>query len=350
MVRHYDSEQEAYATRHQLWEQRVQRERDSPTALGTVPLVDRYMFDLQGFFVVRVRHQPVRQRAALVVVLVYGSCVRASWLWQGAIEADYLAEMNAVIDAVDTDGGAQLGLTPEEARVMMADPHSPVGKEAQQGFGNSPCGGIGSHPVFDRLIGHPGFTPHVKDFVNGEHTVMTGGGSVMQRWPGQASGIHHGGPRRWPINDPAQNDRHLFNFDEEKGTFLCRSVNIMIALNDCPEHGGGTAIVVRRPPPASSSSAFAFFSSTSTSFSSSAFTFFSSTSFSSTSSLLLHLSALRSTPTVTFLSLFSSLVLPSPLSPSPSLSFSLPCPFLPPLLLSPFSPLSSLPPSLPSPS
>ena len=51
--------------------------------------------------------------------------------------------MNAVIDALDTDRGAQLGLTPEEARVMMADPHSPAGKEAQQGFGNSPCGGIG---------------------------------------------------------------------------------------------------------------------------------------------------------------------------------------------------------------
>ena len=156
--------------------------------------------------------------------------------------------MNAVIDAADADGGAQLGLTPEEARVMMADPHSPVGKEAQQGFGNSPCAGIGSHPVFDRLIGHPGFTPHVKEFVNGERTAMTGGGGVMQRWPGQASGIHHGGPRRWPINDPSQNDRHLFNFDEEEGTFLCRSVNIMVALNDCPERGGGTSIVVRALP------------------------------------------------------------------------------------------------------
>lgn len=168
---------------------------------------------------------------------------------QGAVGAEDLAEMNAVIDAADADDGAQLGLTAEEAQVMMVDPHSPVGKEAQQGFGNSPCAGIGSHSVFDRLIGHPGFTPHVKDFVNGEQTAMTGGGGVMQRWPGQASGIHHGGPRRWPINDPSQNDRHLFTFDEEEGTFLCRSVNIMIALNDCHEHGGGTAIVVRPPLP-----------------------------------------------------------------------------------------------------
>ena len=58
MVRHYDSEQEAYATRHELWEQRLQRERDSPAAPDAVPLVDRYMFDLQGFFVVRVRPPP----------------------------------------------------------------------------------------------------------------------------------------------------------------------------------------------------------------------------------------------------------------------------------------------------
>ena len=97
---------------------------------------------------------------------------------QGAVGAEDLAEMNAVIDAADADDGAQLGLTAEEAQVMMVDPHSPVGKEAQQGFGNSPCAGIGSHPVFDRLIGHPGFTPHVKDFVNGEQTAMTGGGGL----------------------------------------------------------------------------------------------------------------------------------------------------------------------------
>ena len=58
MVRHYDSEQAAYATRHKLWEQRLQRERDSFAPLGAVPLVDRYMFDLQGFFVVRVRPLP----------------------------------------------------------------------------------------------------------------------------------------------------------------------------------------------------------------------------------------------------------------------------------------------------
>ena len=38
-----------------------------------------------------------------------------------------------------------------------------------------------------------------------------------------------------------------FNYDEDSGEFLCRAVNLMIALNDCPLHGGNTAIVVRLP-------------------------------------------------------------------------------------------------------
>ena len=96
--------------------------------------------------------------------------------------------MNEAVDATSADGDKQLGLTPEEARVMMSDPHSPVGKDNQQGFGNSPGGGLGSHPSFDALINHPGYISHVKEFVNGEQTAFTAGGSVMQRWPGQASG------------------------------------------------------------------------------------------------------------------------------------------------------------------
>ena len=71
MVRHYDSEQEAYATRHELWEQRLQRERDSPAAPDAVPLVDRYMFDLQGFFVVRVRPPPCPRRSMRIRLTVH---------------------------------------------------------------------------------------------------------------------------------------------------------------------------------------------------------------------------------------------------------------------------------------
>ena len=52
--------------------------------------------------------------------------------------------MNEAVDATSADGDKQLGLTPEEARVMMSDPHSPAGKDNQQGFGNSPGGGLGA--------------------------------------------------------------------------------------------------------------------------------------------------------------------------------------------------------------
>ena len=76
---------------------------------------------------------------------------------QGALGAEELATINAVIDAANPDGNTQLGLPPDEARVMMADPHSPLGKDLQQGFGNSPAEGIGTHPCFDSLIAHPGF-------------------------------------------------------------------------------------------------------------------------------------------------------------------------------------------------
>jgi hypothetical protein len=58
MVRHYETAEEAYATRHELWHERQDRERErrsqQATAQTAVPLVDRYMFDLQGFFVVKV--------------------------------------------------------------------------------------------------------------------------------------------------------------------------------------------------------------------------------------------------------------------------------------------------------
>ena len=56
MVRHYDSEGEAYATRRALWAERTRREREAPTAPGTVALVDRYMFDLQVNHVFMAQH------------------------------------------------------------------------------------------------------------------------------------------------------------------------------------------------------------------------------------------------------------------------------------------------------
>ena len=58
MVKTYETVGEAYATRQELWEARQRRQqaqREPQHAAAAVPLVDRYMFDLQGFFVVKVR-------------------------------------------------------------------------------------------------------------------------------------------------------------------------------------------------------------------------------------------------------------------------------------------------------
>jgi len=143
-----------------------------------------------------------------------------------------LAVLNEQVDAHNPKRGVVGGLEPEEAAALLEDPDDPAGKELQQGFGDG-VNILGAHPCFDALINHPGYISHVKDFVNGEQTAFTAGGSVMQRWPGQASGIHGGGDR---LPD-------WFAWDEEQDSFLCRAVNVVVALNDCGEHGGNTAVV-----------------------------------------------------------------------------------------------------------
>ena len=58
----YETAEEAYATRQKLWEERQLQEHDAEPAAASaadaVPAIDRFMFDLQGFFVVRVRKAP----------------------------------------------------------------------------------------------------------------------------------------------------------------------------------------------------------------------------------------------------------------------------------------------------
>eukprot|EP01045_Picozoa_sp_COSAG04_P002947 COSAG04_NODE_114_length_25503_cov_39.366832_4_plen_74_part_00 len=54
MVRHYETAEEAYATRRELWEARQERERTRGDVTSPVKPVDRYLFDLQGFIVVKV--------------------------------------------------------------------------------------------------------------------------------------------------------------------------------------------------------------------------------------------------------------------------------------------------------
>lgn len=212
---------EMFETRRQLQARRLQAPapplqqrtiRGERVSVRPVPELDRYMFDLQGYFVIR-----------------------------GAVGPDELGKMNGFYDET-ARGKEDFGLSAPEARTMMADPDSFDGKELQQGFGGpGGCEGIGGDPAFDCLIDHPSWVDHIRDFTNGDETVMTpGGGGVGTRWPGQASGAHGGGVRnggfRWTDGDEEKG---------EPGRFRCQTVSVLLALNDSPVGGGNTFVVVR---------------------------------------------------------------------------------------------------------
>ena len=247
--------QEAYDTKRSDYEKRVGDERRHAEVLEaegqgvTVPLavvpdLDRYLFDLNGFFIIR-----------------------------GAVGKEQLAEYNKHVDDNDPEPGVALGISAEEAQAMMEDPHSPDLKDLQQGFGDG-IPALGTHPCFDSLIDHPGWISHIKDFVNQDDTRMTGGGGVSCRWPGQASGIHGGGHNHnktfgWvdPPDDPdaemeldpgrpggdqmVPKGRRGLDGDPGAGRFHCRTVSVLLALNDCGPGGGATFAIPgsREPPP-----------------------------------------------------------------------------------------------------
>ena len=106
----YKTPIEVFETRAQQWATRVdaeqhaarQREaegRGKTAPLAAVPELDRYFFDLNGYFIIR-----------------------------KAVVGEELAALNAYADANNTaPQGGDLGLSAEEAQAMMADPHSPMG-------------------------------------------------------------------------------------------------------------------------------------------------------------------------------------------------------------------------------
>ena len=90
----------AYEARRELWEQRRAREAQMKEAqrqegqgrvapLAVVPELDGYLFDLQGYFIIR-----------------------------GAVGPEELAKMNAQVDANDPAPGQALGITPAEVETM----------------------------------------------------------------------------------------------------------------------------------------------------------------------------------------------------------------------------------------
>lgn len=157
---------------------------------------------------------------------------------KGAVSPAEIEELNAQVDRLNPATGKAMGLTAAEAQEMMRDPHAPAGKDAQQGFGTAAGGaGLGSHPCFDALIDHPGYIEHIKDFTDGDGTRLKSRFGVMERWPGQASGIHGG---RMAREEPAT----TFAWQDAEKQFHCQQVSVLLALNDCPLNGGNTSVVV----------------------------------------------------------------------------------------------------------
>ena len=219
----YKNIEDVIATRREKQARRQQAPAELPqrriirgesVAVRPVPELDRYMFDLQGFIVIR-----------------------------GAVSAEELERINAFHDAT-VPPGKEFGLSAREAQTMMADPDSHEGKELQQGMqGPDGCKGIGGDSAFDCLIDHPSWIDHIRDFTSGDETVMTaGGGSISKRWPGQASGVHGGGVRNggfsWIAGDESGEKG-------EAGRFRCQTVSVLLTLNGSPAGAGNTMVVVR---------------------------------------------------------------------------------------------------------
>ena len=204
---------------------------------------------------------------ALCQQLLVDTCVCAAFallrfilldfIIKGAVSPEQLAEYNAQVDANDPMPGVDLGISASEAKAMMEDPDSPELKDLQQGFGDG-IPALGTHPCFDSLIDHPGWISHIRDFVNGMDTRMTGGGGVSCRWPGQASGVHGGGHNHnqtfgWidpeagedteMVLDPGRPGGDQMVPKQNSGRFHCKTVSVLLALNDCPVGGGGTAVI-----------------------------------------------------------------------------------------------------------
>jgi hypothetical protein len=209
----------------------------------------------------------VRARGSdpLLARLLVCAAVPQFFIIKNAVPPEQLAEYNAQVDANDPMPGVDLGITAEEAEAMMADPHSVELKDLQQGFGDG-IPALGTHPCFDSLIDHPGWISHIRCFTNGMDTRMTGGGGVSCRWPGQASGVHGGGHNHnktfgWVdpeddedvemVLDPGRPGGDQMVPKQKKGLdgepgggrFHCRTVSVLLALNDCPIGGGATGAI-----------------------------------------------------------------------------------------------------------
>ena len=160
--------------------------------------LDRYLFDLQGYLVLR-----------------------------GAVARDHVARMNGVIDALPPmEPGDWFGYVHREKF------------EASRGIAYQQVYEAGE--PFEELVDHPSWIEKVKTFVGGAGTHDYNNGElfidenfVSIRGPGGAIGLHSGG------NHPVKRTQYRYH----AGDFMCGQINILLALTDIGPGDGATMVI-----------------------------------------------------------------------------------------------------------
>ncbi len=160
--------------------------------------MDRYLFDLRGYLVLR-----------------------------ESLDRDHVAAVNAAIDAIPAmDPGEWFGYVHRE------------NFEASRGIAYQQIYEAGA--PFEQLIDHPAWIDHVKEFVGGEGSFDYNHGELFidenfasLRGPGGAIGLHSGGHERVK--------RTQFRFDN--GRFMCGQINVLIALTPIGPGDGATMVI-----------------------------------------------------------------------------------------------------------
>ena len=178
-----------------------QTEQAAQSSSGVTDM-EEYMFDLNGYL-----------------------------LLKNAIDADHVAQLNGIIDAMTS---LQPPLSVGEWYGCV-HAHSYGGKEGinlQQIY-------EGGEP-FERLIDQPSWIDKVRHFVGGEGSFDYHHGALFidenfanVRGPGEAIGLHSGGH--------AASKRNQFRY--RNGKFMCGQVNILMALTDIGPGDGATMII-----------------------------------------------------------------------------------------------------------